>query len=76
MATKEELESAAIAMCRKLTAIGRHDDFVSVFSIAAFHGFKYGGPNYTEEYERLMAIIPEEIAKEIREKPEEEWRTL
>ena len=76
MATKEELESAAIAMCRKLTAIGRHDDFGSVFSIAAIHGFKYGGPNYTEEYERLMALIPEEIAKEIREKPEAEWRTL
>ena len=76
MATKEELERAAIAMCRKLTAIGRHEDFGAVFSSAAIHGVKYGGPNYTEELERLMALIPEEIAKEIREKSEAEWRTL
>jgi len=71
-----DIEIAAIAMCRKLTAIERHEDFGAVFSSAAIHGVTYGGPKYTEEYERLMALIPEEIAKEIREKPEAEWRTL
>ena len=71
-----DLERAAIAMCRKLTTIGRHEDFGGVFALASFHGLKYGGPNYTEEYERLMALIPEDIAKEIRELPEDEWRTL
>jgi hypothetical protein len=40
------------------------------------HGQLYDGPNYSEDLKNLMAVIPEEIAKEIRELPEEEWRTL
>ena len=68
-----ELEKAAIAMCRKLTSVERHEDFGAVFNAAAIRGVKYGGPNYTEDLDRLMGAIPPEIAKEIREKPEEEW---
>jgi len=68
-----ELEKAAIAMCRKLTAIERNEDFQTVFGTAFLHGVKYGGPNYTEDLNRLMSLIPVEIAKEIREKPESEW---
>ena len=76
MVSKEELEKAAIAMCRKLTAIDRSESMHGIFTFAMVHGQLYDGPNYSEDLKNLMAVIPEEIAKEIRELPEEEWRTL